>query len=75
MTAAKFAGIMIQGTAKDTYTALIEEGRQAYKRRMGREATTATLPACATVPEVAGLAIRLSSKVYPYHVLVGEGEY
>jgi len=75
MTAAKFAGIMIQGTTKDTYADMIEEGRRAYKRRVGRDATTATLPACATVPEVAGLAIRLSSKVYPYHVLVGEGEY
>jgi hypothetical protein len=54
---------------------MIEEGRRAYLRRVGREATTATLPACATVPDVAGLAIRLSAKVYPFHVLVGEGEY
>jgi len=75
MTAARFEGIMIQGTTKDTYADMIEEGRQAYKRRVGREATTVTLPACATVPEVAGIAIRLSAKVYPFHVLVGEGEY
>ena len=75
MTAARFEGIMIQGTTKDTYTALIEEGRQAYKRRVGREATTATLPSDATVPEVAGIAIRLSAKVYPFHFLVGEGEF
>ena len=75
MTAAKFAGIMIQGTAKDSYTDMIEEGRRAYKRRVGRDATTVTLPADATVPQVVGMAIRLSSKVYPYHVLVGEGEY
>ena len=75
MTAAKFIGIMILGTTKDTFTDMIAEGRRAYLRRVGREATTATLPACATVPDVAGLAIRLSSKVYPYHVLVGEGEY
>jgi hypothetical protein len=75
MTAAKFAGIMIQGTAKDSYTDMIEEGRRAYLRRVGREATTVTLPACATVPDMAGMAIRLSAKVYPFHVLVGEGEY
>jgi len=75
MTATKFAGVMIQGTTKDTSSDLIEEGRRAYLRRVGREATTATLPACATVPDVAGLAIRLSAKVYPFHVLVGEGEF
>jgi len=75
MTAAKFAGIMIQGTAKDSYTDMIEEGRRAYKRRVGRDATTATLPSDATVPKVEGIAIRLSAKVYPFHVLVGEGEY
>lgn len=75
MTAARFAGVMIQGTTKDTYADMIEEGRRAYLRRVGREATTATLPSDATVPEVAGMAIRLSAKVYPYHVLVGEGEF
>ena len=75
MTAARFEGIMIQGTVKDTYADMIEEGRRAYVRRVGREATTATLPADATVPEVAGIAIRLSAKVYPFHVLVGEGEF
>jgi hypothetical protein len=66
---------MIQGTIKDTYADMIEEGRRAYLRRVGREATTVTLPSDATVPEVAGLAIRLSAKVYPFHVLVGEGEF
>ena len=75
MTAARFEGIMIQGTVKDTYADMIEDGRRAYLRRVGREATTATLPADATVPEVAGIAIRLSAKVYPFHVLGGEGEF
>jgi len=54
---------------------MIEEGRWAYLRRVGREATTVTLPACATVPDMAGMAIRLSAKVYPFHFLVGEGEF
>ena len=75
MTAARFEGIMIQGTVKDTYADMIEDGRRAYMRRVGRGATTATLPADATVPEVAGIAIRLSAKVYPFHVLVGEGDF